>query len=215
MTAHEVLVGFRLRLFTLADEWRNVWAARRAMGVDCSTDYHSPACRGQQLVTTVTDSVDGECAQGREALGGGEVEGRRAEDPRASGRCPSLACPSSPGPSTRPAPLETRGLVRRYGLSPGRDRCLTMKGRPPGCWRAGMSSTTGARSLARAQMPERSLSAPTAVADRDHIGDIGAAGDRRRPAIPSSRCRPGGPRRASRNPRARTLVGGGLELPRR
>src|SRR3954447_19714938 len=39
MTEHDVLVGFRLRLFTLADELGNVWAARRAMGVDRSTYY--------------------------------------------------------------------------------------------------------------------------------------------------------------------------------
>jgi hypothetical protein len=37
MTAHDVLVGFRLRLFTLADELGNVSAACRAMGVDRST----------------------------------------------------------------------------------------------------------------------------------------------------------------------------------
>ena len=37
MTEHDVLVGFRLRLFTLADELGNVSAACRAMGVDRST----------------------------------------------------------------------------------------------------------------------------------------------------------------------------------
>ena len=39
MTEHDVLVGFRLRLFTLADELSNVSAACRAMGVDRSTYY--------------------------------------------------------------------------------------------------------------------------------------------------------------------------------
>src|SRR4051812_32512398 len=39
MTEHDVLVGFRLRLFTLADELGNVSAACRAMGVDRSTYY--------------------------------------------------------------------------------------------------------------------------------------------------------------------------------
>ena len=39
MTEHDVLVGFRLRLFTLADELGNVSAACRAMGVDRSTCY--------------------------------------------------------------------------------------------------------------------------------------------------------------------------------
>ena len=39
MTDHDVLVGFRLRLFTLADELGNVSAACRAMGVDRSTYY--------------------------------------------------------------------------------------------------------------------------------------------------------------------------------
>ena len=34
MTEHDVLVGFRLRLFTLADELGNVAAECRAMGVD-------------------------------------------------------------------------------------------------------------------------------------------------------------------------------------
>jgi hypothetical protein len=33
VTEHDVLVGFRLRLFTLADELGNVSAACRAMGV--------------------------------------------------------------------------------------------------------------------------------------------------------------------------------------
>jgi hypothetical protein len=37
MTEHGVLVGFRLRLFTLADELGNVLAACRAMGVDRSS----------------------------------------------------------------------------------------------------------------------------------------------------------------------------------
>jgi hypothetical protein len=37
----DVLVGFRLRLFTLADELGNVSAACRAMGVDRSTYYRS------------------------------------------------------------------------------------------------------------------------------------------------------------------------------
>jgi transposase len=36
---HDMLVGFRLRLFTLADELGNVSAACRAMGVDRSTYY--------------------------------------------------------------------------------------------------------------------------------------------------------------------------------
>jgi transposase InsO family protein len=39
MTEHDVLVGFRLRLFTLAAELGNVSAACRAMGVDRSTYY--------------------------------------------------------------------------------------------------------------------------------------------------------------------------------
>ena len=39
MTEHDVLVGLRLRLFTLADELGNVSAACRAMGVDRSTYY--------------------------------------------------------------------------------------------------------------------------------------------------------------------------------
>ena len=39
MTEHDVLTGFRLRLFTLADELGNVSAACRAMGVDRSTYY--------------------------------------------------------------------------------------------------------------------------------------------------------------------------------
>lgn len=39
MTEHDVLLGFRLRLFTLADELGNVSAACRAMGVDRSTYY--------------------------------------------------------------------------------------------------------------------------------------------------------------------------------
>jgi transposase InsO family protein len=39
VTEHDVLVGFRLRLFTLAEELGNVSAACRAMGVDRSTYY--------------------------------------------------------------------------------------------------------------------------------------------------------------------------------
>ena len=39
MTEHDVLVGFRLRLFTLAEELSNVSAACRAMGVHRSTYY--------------------------------------------------------------------------------------------------------------------------------------------------------------------------------
>ena len=39
MTEHDVLVGFGLRVFTLADELGNVSAACRAMGVDRSTFY--------------------------------------------------------------------------------------------------------------------------------------------------------------------------------
>jgi transposase InsO family protein len=39
VTEHDVLAGFRLRLFTLADELGNVSAACRAMGVDRSTYY--------------------------------------------------------------------------------------------------------------------------------------------------------------------------------
>jgi hypothetical protein len=39
MTEHDVLVGFRLRLFTLAEELGNVSAACRAMGVHPSTYY--------------------------------------------------------------------------------------------------------------------------------------------------------------------------------
>jgi transposase InsO family protein len=39
MTEHDVLVGFRLRLFTLAEELGNVSAACRAMGVHRSTYY--------------------------------------------------------------------------------------------------------------------------------------------------------------------------------
>jgi hypothetical protein len=36
---HDVLVGFRLRLFTLAEELGHVSAARRAMGLHRSTYY--------------------------------------------------------------------------------------------------------------------------------------------------------------------------------
>jgi transposase InsO family protein len=43
VTEHDVLVGFRLRLFTLADELNNVSAACRAMGVDRSTYYRLKA----------------------------------------------------------------------------------------------------------------------------------------------------------------------------
>jgi hypothetical protein len=39
MTEHDVLVGFRLRLFTLAEQLGNVAAACRAMGVHRSTYY--------------------------------------------------------------------------------------------------------------------------------------------------------------------------------
>ena len=39
MTEHDVLFGFRVRLFTLAEELGNVSAACRAMGVDRSTYY--------------------------------------------------------------------------------------------------------------------------------------------------------------------------------
>jgi hypothetical protein len=39
MTEHDVLVGFRLRLFTLAEELGNVSAACRAMGVHRSSYY--------------------------------------------------------------------------------------------------------------------------------------------------------------------------------
>jgi transposase InsO family protein len=39
VTEHDVLVGFRLRLFTLAEESGNVAAACRAMGVHRSTYY--------------------------------------------------------------------------------------------------------------------------------------------------------------------------------
>ena len=39
MTEHDVLVGFRLRLFTLAEELGDVFAACRAMGVHRSTYY--------------------------------------------------------------------------------------------------------------------------------------------------------------------------------
>jgi transposase InsO family protein len=39
VTEHDVLVGYRLRLFTLAEELGNVSAACRAMGVDRSTYY--------------------------------------------------------------------------------------------------------------------------------------------------------------------------------
>jgi transposase len=39
VTEHDVLVGFRLRLFTLADELGNVSEACRVMGVDRSTYY--------------------------------------------------------------------------------------------------------------------------------------------------------------------------------
>jgi transposase InsO family protein len=39
VTEHDALVGFRLRLFTLAEELGNVSAACRAMGVDRSTCY--------------------------------------------------------------------------------------------------------------------------------------------------------------------------------
>ena len=43
MTEHDVLVGFRLRLFTLAEELGNVSAACRLMGVDRSTYYRRKA----------------------------------------------------------------------------------------------------------------------------------------------------------------------------
>jgi transposase InsO family protein len=43
VTEHDVLVGFRLRLFTLADELGNVSAACRAMGVDRSSFYRLKA----------------------------------------------------------------------------------------------------------------------------------------------------------------------------
>jgi transposase len=43
MTEHDVLVGFRLRLFTLAEELGNVSAACRLMGVDRSTYYRLKA----------------------------------------------------------------------------------------------------------------------------------------------------------------------------
>jgi transposase InsO family protein len=43
VTEHDVLVGFRLRLFTLAEELGNVSAACRAMGVDRSTYYRLKA----------------------------------------------------------------------------------------------------------------------------------------------------------------------------
>jgi len=43
VTEHDVLVGFRLRLFTLADELGNVSAACRAMGVDRSMYYRLKA----------------------------------------------------------------------------------------------------------------------------------------------------------------------------
>src|SRR3954454_21733276 len=43
MTEHDVLVGFRLRLFTLADELGNVSEACRVMGVDRSTFYRLKA----------------------------------------------------------------------------------------------------------------------------------------------------------------------------
>ena len=43
MTEHDVLVGFRLRLFTLAEELRNVSQACRVMGVDRSTYYRLKA----------------------------------------------------------------------------------------------------------------------------------------------------------------------------
>jgi hypothetical protein len=42
VTEHDVLVGFRLRLFTLADELGNVSAACRAIGVDRSTYWPAP-----------------------------------------------------------------------------------------------------------------------------------------------------------------------------
>jgi transposase InsO family protein len=43
VTEHDVLVGFRLRLFTLADELGNVSEACRVMGVDRSTYYRLKA----------------------------------------------------------------------------------------------------------------------------------------------------------------------------
>ena len=43
MTEHDVLVGFRLRLFTLAEELGNVSQACRVMGVDRSTYYRLKA----------------------------------------------------------------------------------------------------------------------------------------------------------------------------
>ncbi len=43
MTEHDVLVGYRLRLFTLADELGNVSEACRLMGVHRSTYYAGSA----------------------------------------------------------------------------------------------------------------------------------------------------------------------------
>ena len=43
MTEHDVLVGFRLRLFTLAEELGNVSEACRVMGVDRLTYYRLKA----------------------------------------------------------------------------------------------------------------------------------------------------------------------------
>ena len=40
MTEHDVLVGYRLRLFTLAEERGNVSEACRLMGIHRSTYYH-------------------------------------------------------------------------------------------------------------------------------------------------------------------------------
>ena len=43
MTEHDVLVGFRLRLFSMAEELGNVSEACRVMGVDRSTSYRLEA----------------------------------------------------------------------------------------------------------------------------------------------------------------------------
>jgi hypothetical protein len=80
MTEHDVLVGFRLRLFTLADELGNVSAACRAMGVDRSSYYRWKA------------KVD---RWGLEALMSASVGGRGC--PTRSGRISSSA--SSPSRS--------------------------------------------------------------------------------------------------------------------
>ena len=56
MTENDVLVGYRLRLFTLAEQLRNVRRACRLMGVHRST-YYSPTDVCQVVWTARTSFV--------------------------------------------------------------------------------------------------------------------------------------------------------------